>query len=46
VAARAEEARRHGQLYRIAKWTLLIAIIAAVAGLIAAWPVVEPWLVR
>jgi hypothetical protein len=40
----AKQENRHAQMLSIAYWTLGIAVVAAVAGILAAWPVVREWL--
>lgn len=44
LAEKAEQDHRHRQVISTAYWTLGVAVIAAVAGIIAAWPVVKEWL--
>jgi hypothetical protein len=46
AAKAAKEERRHAQIIRVACWTLAVAAAAAVAGIVAAWPVVQGWLSR
>jgi hypothetical protein len=42
-AARAKEESRRAQIIRAARWTLAVAVVAAFAGIVAAWPVVQGW---
>jgi hypothetical protein len=44
AAAEAEQAKRHDQMMRVANRTLIIAVVAAIAGIVAAWPIVKGWL--
>lgn len=44
LAEKAEQDHRHRQVIGTAYWTLGIAVVAAIAGIIAAWPVVKEWL--
>ena len=46
LAAAAKEERRHKRDLCIAGCTLFVTVVAAGAALIAAWPVVQPWLAR
>jgi hypothetical protein len=44
AAAKAKEERRHAQIIRAARWTLAVAVMAAIVGIVVAWPVVQGWL--
>ena len=43
-AVKAKDEIRHAQIIRMARWTFAVAVVAAVAGIVAAWPVVRGWL--
>lgn len=44
AAAQARQEERHAQVIRVSYCTLAVAVLAAAAGIVAAWPVLKAWI--